>query len=769
MLKSKAKWQMIAEQTDDQYNKKSVIERLLNQRGYVNKTDQQRFLSPKLEDIQKPEMIEQMNMAADRIHQAINHNEQIFVYGDYDADGITSTVLLMKTLYQLGANCHYYIPHRLNDGYGLNEKAIKQIYDEGTSLIITVDNGIASVSEADYIRQLGMDLIITDHHAIPNILPRAHAIIHPQYSPDDYFKQFAGVGVAFQLATKLLGKKPIELLDLVAIGTIADLVSLREDNRILVYYGLKQLNQTTHLGLQQLIESCQFEGEITEEHVGFMIAPRLNAVGRLTNASLAVELLLTENKNRALEIVEEISSLNSERQKIVREVVQETKQQLANKPIEGVIMLYSPNWHEGVLGIVASKIVQQYDRPVFIFNYNEQLNELKGSARSIPAFNLFEHCTSIKHLFKKFGGHAQAAGMTISMDNFTIIKEKLNNIVSKQLNEDDLRQEIIIHESLSINQMTESLIKDLNTFAPFGMDNEKPMFLLEEIPSQIRQIGQQKNHLKLFFQNGQHKVNGIGFQKGDLYHLFANNSTISIVGFLQMNEWNGTRTVQMMIEDIAVNERQIFDYRGKLHGIPFESYDQHYQHHTLVGDYPHGDINIRNVKTISYEDDVTELKKTDILYICSLPKKLDDLKEIITKTNPIAIYVGYRNHHQTYLTQFPKREDFKWLYRHLLSVENEEVKSVISHVINSVGWEKDNVIFMMGVFFDLNFFYLENRKLRINNNAEKKDLMMSSTYQERLQQIEVEKVLYYSTYEALCQWLTQWMDITQVKREVNYT
>ena len=771
MLKSKAKWNYITGTNNESMNEASIISKLLKQRGYNDEVAQQRFLSPNLEHVQKPDVIEQIEVASTRIHQAIEQDEKIVIYGDYDADGITSTALLMKTLQRLGANCHYYIPHRLNEGYGLNDNAIKNIYDNGTQLIITVDNGISSVKEAKLIKQLGMDLIITDHHAVPEQLPESVAIIHPHFSSENNFKYLAGVGVAFQLATQLLGEMPLDLLDLVAIGTVADLVPLREDNRVLVYYGLKQLNKTEHVGLKLLMEKCNIDGMITEEQIGFVIAPRLNSVGRLTNASLAVELLLTDHSERASEIVDEMNRLNRERQTIAQQIYLEAEQKLHHETIDGVIMLYERNWHEGVLGIVASKLVQKFSRPVFIFNYNETLNELKGSARSIPAFNLFENCYSIIKLFTKFGGHSQAAGMTFPFENFMDIKEQLNKLLWEQLTEDDLRQELNIHSTVSIEEMTESLVNDINKLAPFGMGNEKPKFLFEEKPSQIQQIGKEKTHLKFIFQKDNKRVNGIGFQKGYLYDMLSPTSKLSIVGHLQINEWNGHRTVQIICDDIAVNERQIFDHRGKWRDIPFNSYLQQYKTHTIIDsdDKYENLFNDENITFIDYGNENIQLTTTDILYVSYLPNDLDDLAKIVTKTNPSAIYVGYRNDNHTYLTNIPTRQEFKWLYRHLTKVENEEVTQIISKVIQTQKWEKDKVIFMMSVFKDLDFFYLTDRKLQINKEASKKDLKTSKTYQQKLKQIEAEKTLYYSTYDELYEWFKQWIDdTTPTKREVNY-
>lgn len=756
MLKSKAKWKCIEKDNDTINNlPQSITESLLHQRGIVNQEAKDRFLNPKLEYIQDPENLKDIDIACERIYQAIEAGEQIVVYGDYDADGITSTSVLIKTLTELGALCDYYIPHRLDEGYGLHETAIKQMYDEGVTLIITVDNGISSIVEAEYAARLGIDLIITDHHEIQQEIPEAKAIIHPKLSPNYLFKELAGVGVAFQLAHHLLGKFPAHLLDLVAIGTIADLVPLQEDNRIFVYYGLQQLSRRENLGLRVLMDNCQLDNIITEEHIGFMIAPRLNAVGRLTNAHIAVELLITEDMERAKEIVKEINILNNERQQIVQQVVKEAEIKLATESVEGVIMLYDRGWHEGVLGIAASRLVQKYDRPVFIFNYKEKTGELKGSARSIPAFNLFDNCYAMLELFTHFGGHSQAAGMTFPFENFAELKRRLNQKILAQLSEDDFQQEIIIHEKITLEQMNEKMIKEINTFAPFGMGNERPVFLLEDTPKQIRQIGQQKNHLKIQFQTDNNIIQAIGFQKGDVYDLISPYANISLVGHLQLNEWNGNKTVQLMIDDIAVHERQLFDYRGRNKKINFTPFLQNFSRHLIVdqsGDYEQICM-AKEMELITYEHDISTLKNTDILYLCYLPEKLQLLSDIVSAVQPKCIYVCYNNTEQVYLQQFPTRQEFKWLYSYFMKVEQKEVKQEIVHIMSIKRWTKEKVIFMISVFLDLQFIDMQNRKIQVNYQAEKKDLKTSKTYQQKLNQSNIEQILYYSTYEELKSWL----------------
>src|SRR5699024_4997746 len=307
--------------------------------------------------------------AKERIMHAIETGERILVYGDYDADGVTSTTVLLETLEELGAYCDFYIPNRFSEGYGPNENAFRKAHEAGVGLIITVDNGIAGVHEAEVCKELGIDLIITDHHEIQETLPDAFAIIHPKCAPDYTFKELAGVGVAFKLSEYLLGYFPKQYLDLVAVGTIADLVSLTDENRILVHYGLRALTHTNRPGFIALKEITKIEGQVTEEDVGFLIGPRLNAVGRLQAADVAVDLLKADDVYEAKEIAEEIQELNAKRQKIVSNITKEAEQivrEMHPDSLPGVLVVSKEGWNEGVLGIVASKLVRTFDRPAIV-------------------------------------------------------------------------------------------------------------------------------------------------------------------------------------------------------------------------------------------------------------------------------------------------------------------------------------------------------------------------------------------------------------------
>lgn len=768
MLKSKATWNL-EESVTNNLTTTSIIDRLFHERGIYSKEEQKQFLYPKLEDVQNPKYLGDMQKVKERIFQAIDNEEKVMVYGDYDADGVTSTALLVSALRELGVDCDYYIPNRFLEGYGLHKEALESFYSAGVSLVITVDNGIANVVEADYAKRLGLDLIITDHHEVQNEIPDAYAIIHPILAETYSFKKLAGVGVAFQFAHYLLGEMPTHLLELVAIGTIADLVPLVSENRIFVYHGLKELAESSNIGINALKKKCNLDDkELTARDVGFTIAPRLNAVGRLQNASLAVELLLTEDVEHAHQLAEQIDELNVERQQIVNKIVKEAEKQVDEE--DGFIILFDETWHEGVLGIAASRLVRKWDRPVMMLTYKRETNELKGSARSIPAFNIFENGMKIRHLFTAFGGHSQAAGMTFPYDNLEEIKTILNQQIFNQLTEEDFNQVIDISSTITMELMTEELVQKISSFAPFGMGNEEPNFHFRRKPDQIRLIGQDNKHLKLQY-SGTSRIEAIGFGFGHLYYRLSPNSEIEIVGKLQLNEWNGNRTVQILIEDMAVEEFQLLDFRGRNSASTINPYIDTFSSNTIVATnmekIQQFMSDTKNIQLVSYDQDLTTVTETDILYILDLPDHIETLKKIIAKTNPNLIHTSYSITDDAYLQSIPNREDFKWMYAYLFKHAPIHLNVDLPTIMQVKRWTKDKIVFILKVFLDLKFINIVDNVIRINDDVPKTELSMSKTYQQRIEKGKIEKELYYSTYEELKQWFEKHLNVgVPIKEEI---
>ncbi|HLS06968.1 MAG TPA: single-stranded-DNA-specific exonuclease RecJ, partial [Bacillota bacterium] len=683
----------------------------------------------------------------------------------YDADGVTATVILLKTLRQLGAHCDYYIPNRFTEGYGPNVQAFQQAFDNGFTVIITVDTGIAATDEATFAKQLGIDLIITDHHEVQEKLPEAYAIIHPKLSNNYSFKQLAGVGIAFKLAQYLLGYLPEQFLDLVALGTIADLVPLIDENRILTAHGLKKLATTTNLGLQALKRTCSLNDAIESDDVGFLLAPRINAVGRLQEASLAVDLLMAETMEQAEEMATIVQSINSERQRIVREIVKEAEAMIEADGLQNFIVVAKEGWNEGVLGIVASRLVQKYDRPAIVLTIQRENNLVKGSGRSIPAFDLFRQLLKISDLFTNFGGHSQAAGLSLPLENLPELIKKLNEFVNEQLDAEDFKQLIEISDVLTCEDISESLVHEINELAPFGMENPKPVFLYKQTPYDVRQIGQDKSHLKLQFQAGNQTFEGIGFGMGHLYPFLTRDTPLEIVGELNINEWNGHRMVQMVMQDIKIDDYQLFDHRGKRQ-LDLSPFIDERAKQLAVHTYSHQDDSL-TIKQISYDDDaLIHFDEIDDLFVFDLPKSLEDLKMIIQQTRPKNIHVCYHLDHSIYLTPFPTREDFKWLYGYINHYKTINPATHIPEIAHRKEWTDEVVQFMIHVFLDLQFIIEHHGSFILNPQPKKQALQQSSIYQQRLEQIDIEKKLYYSNAQDLKQWFLQMMDLHTVEEEV---
>lgn len=762
MLQSKTKWNHSTVPSDtlkwESNNVSPLIKELLLQRGITSEAAAKEFLSPDIKNLYNPAGLSDIQKATDRIHNAITEDEKILVYGDYDADGVSSTTVLITALQELGADCNYYIPNRFSEGYGPNEHAFKNAFENGFSLIITVDTGIASVQEAIVAKELGVDLIITDHHEPQDKLPDAFAIIHPKCSPDYGFSELAGVGVAFKLAEYLLGYFPKQLLDLVAIGTVADLVPLVDENRILAYFGLQSITTNQRPGLIALKKVCNISGDVSEEDIGFLMGPRINAVGRLQDADLAVQLLMSDSREEADNLAEKIQTINQKRQKIVSDIVKEADEMVGSIDEHGVIVVAKEGWNQGVLGIVASNLVRKYDRPAIVLTILPETGQVKGSARSIPAFDFFTNCMKIKDLFTNFGGHSQAAGMTMPLENLEIVRVELNKIIHEQLREEDFTQEVNISKTLAIPEINEELVNEIEQLAPFGMANPKPLFRLNQIPTDVRQIGNMKKHLKMQLKQDNMLIDGIGFSLGKLYHYITPKTEISIVGQLGINEWNGNKKVQMVIQDMKIDGTQLFDHRGRKHFdiTPFlHAGERQVAVYNILPD--DGKQVPEGVLSVTYDSDIDSFGIVDTIYLYELPADLSALQNLIRTLNPTNTHVCFQLEDSVYMKAFPNREDFKWLYVLLMKRKRIDFNEDLQMIMDAKNWTKDRVLFMSKVFFELGFVKIEKGIIHMNVQPVKKDLAESRLYQERLNRSEIEEILYYSPYNKLKMWFADCM------------
>ncbi len=535
-----------------------VVAEILAQRGFRRPEEAIEFLRPTLLNMFSPFCLYDMSKAIERLSLALERKEKVLVYGDYDVDGVTSTTLLYKVLRDLGFQAVAYIPNRQDEGYGLHSGAIERAAKAGVKVLITVDCGVTAVSEVDLARTLGIDVIVTDHHEPPEVLPAALAILNPKLENSGYpFCDLAGVGVAFKLAQALLQSlgtgdvgihSELELLDLVALGTIADLVPLVGENRIFVHYGLLQMEKTLHTGLEALLEECGLKDKpLKAGQIGFMVAPRINAAGRMDSARAGLELLLTVDPERAKELARSLTRENQVRQETEKEILAEAISLLEREPIPTVIVLSAPHWHHGVIGIVASRLVERYYRPVFLIA--EEGEEAKGSARGIAGYPVLEQLNTQAHLLTKFGGHRQAAGFSLPTEHIRQLREGLN-LEAAVFGETLFKEFLKIDRRISLEAVSGALLHDLEQMAPFGFGNPGPILACQGIPvHSVSAVGKEKSHIKFRF-GEQGEQEGIAFRLGERLNELNCATRLDVAFSLDWNTFRGREDVQLMIKDV---------------------------------------------------------------------------------------------------------------------------------------------------------------------------------------------------------------------------
>ncbi|MBE7025781.1 MAG: single-stranded-DNA-specific exonuclease RecJ [Ruminococcaceae bacterium] len=504
-----------------------------------------------------PFLLQDMDKAVNRIQEAIRNNEKICVYGDYDVDGISSVSMLLSYFKQEGVTADFYIPDREKEGYGLNADAIRNIAENGTSLLITVDTGITAIEETDLANSLGMDVIITDHHSVGEVLPCAIAVINPKRPDCNYpFKALAGAGVAFKLLCALCGdtKKAVtDFCDTAALATIADVVSLNGENRIITALGLRKMRKMPSIGFSALLESAGIEAaQLTSYQISFGVAPRLNAAGRMGNCLPAVRLLQTDSIDEASEIAAELDAQNTARKALGDVIYEEAIAAIEDGDYSDkqVIVLAHSGWHHGIIGITASKIAEQYYKSTFLISTDGKIG--KGSGRSIPGLNLYEALRSADSLLDRYGGHALAAGLTISVENIEELSAALNAYAESVLTPEDRIPSLDIDAPLDISLPLLQVAHQLETLEPYGAGNPKPVFLISGVTLSSVRTSKDERHLFLrLFKNGA-AVDCVAFGKGDLANQLNRGDTVDIAGELHLNTYGGVTTPQIIMQDIRV-------------------------------------------------------------------------------------------------------------------------------------------------------------------------------------------------------------------------
>ena len=576
-----------------------LVDRVLAARGLVGEPARA-MLNPSLLDLHDPGGIPDLDHAAERLLDAVRAREPIVVYGDYDVDGITATAILVRTLRSLDADARVstYVPHRLDEGYGLNSAALEQLAAEGAKVVVSVDCGVTAVDPARAAKAAGLDLIITDHHNPPESesdLPEAHSVVHPRRPGSAYpFGELCGAGVAYKLAWKLLTlhagteRLPkvlrtllLDLLSFAAMGTIADVVPLEGENRVLAAFGLRRIPAVPFVGLKALVEASGFAGEtIDAERVGFALGPRLNACGRMGHAREAVDLMLTEDAHEAERIATELCRLNDDRRRTEKRIAETAAERAEQLGMTGsdrrAIVLADPEWHPGVVGIVCSRLVEKFGRPAILLQRDEETGECAGSGRSIDAFNLHGGLAACAPLLKTFGGHDMAAGLRLDAHNLDAFTDAFVEHANAHLTPDDLVHLQRYDTTAELGELTGGVVRELSGLAPFGRGNPRVVLRLDGLRlTDVRTIGKAGDHLAIRVESGsgvdRHAMRMVAWGWGEHAGTLPVGATVDAVVTPKLNEWNGRVNVEAEVRDVRVRTSRPVEVEVRARATPVYS------------------------------------------------------------------------------------------------------------------------------------------------------------------------------------------------------
>ncbi|MBA9088276.1 single-stranded-DNA-specific exonuclease [Fontibacillus solani] len=793
MLQPKYDWKVLLSNETDAQMLSELLEihpflaKLLVSRGMKTANEANAFLNGSVEDMHDPYLLSGMKEAVPRIMQALEYDERILIYGDYDADGVSSTTLMIQLMRRLGANFEYYIPHRSKEGYGLHIHALEEAHKRGVTLVITVDTGISAVDQIVYANNAGMDVIVTDHHEPPDFLPEAYALINPKLPYCQYpFKGLAGVGVAYKLATALLGPDvPEAWSELAALGTIADLMPLVGENRMIVRTGLKSMSQSPFPGMTALLKVAGWnKGEVSSTQVAFGLAPRINASGRMSHANKAVALLTAESSEQADMAAHELDLLNKERQSLVENIVGEAMDMLEDKEASGnlpdVIVVAGEGWNVGVVGIVASKILERYYRPTLVLGIDSDTGQCKGSARSIPGFDIYEalnHCSS---LLEHFGGHPSAAGMSLHRDQLEQFDQRLNAFASGLLLPEHLIPTMTADLECSLQEITLPIIEQLEGLAPFGMDNPSPRLLIRGAKLlELRQMGKDGKHLKLTLEQHGKMIEALAFGKGEIAYLLSKDAMVDIIAEPGINEWNGSRKAQLFIQDISIPQLQVFDYRGSRHP---ESAIQDILEHLLKlpncqansmavvlndGSDDMYNFKLKDTSLWVYDRRVGVLPKSDglenaaahhirTLFVMELPKLPVIWNTILTLfTSLERVFLMHPMSTSDDVIEIPSRDHFKQIYALLrrLAVASIAEDELVQALKARTSLSRRMLAMTLDVFEELDFIERASGIITVNNAPSKRPLDSSSKYKELGWLAEMEQMMLHSRASQITEWM----------------
>ncbi|GIQ70129.1 single-stranded-DNA-specific exonuclease [Xylanibacillus composti] len=794
MLHAKARWniQTTAQAEADRLAEEAGISRLLARcfllRGIRTAAEVHAFLADSGDCYEDPFAMRDMQVAVERIRSAIARGERILVYGDYDADGVSSTSLMVYVLKELGADFDYYIPHRQTEGYGLNVHALDEAKEKRTDLLITVDNGISAVEPIAYANELGLDVIVTDHHEPPDQLPEALALLNPKRPDCPYpFKGLAGVGVALKLAQALTGETRPQWLQVAAIGTVADLMPLTGENRTIVKAGLAAMETDPLPGVRALAAVSGLSGKrLTSTHIGFSLGPRINAGGRLDSALPAVELLTTQSEQAAEQLAHDLDACNAERQQLVQEMLEEAKaivESQGQTSEKRSIVVAKEGWNIGVAGIVSSKLTDCYYRPSVVLCIDRNTGKAKGSARSIDGFDLYAALTACSHLLEHYGGHQAAAGMTLQAEQVPAFAEALERLAAEQLREENLQPMLHADGECVLDDITLETAAELERLAPFGMSNPLPRFVLRQVAvEEMRQLGKDGSHLRLKLRSASARAEAIAFGAGESAWRISPTATLDVLAEITVNEWNGNRKPQLMVQDMLVPHVQIFDWRGDRCDSPRVSRLAR-ELHTRTGIVLLGHAN--QEETVYWREQaeargasavwltaggqlaaasanpaelgsVHEQAWTDLVLV-GLPNRLEDLQALLSRCEQVERMYALFGEPDHAAWHMPNREHFKQIYALLRGQSQWPLaaqKSWQATLARKCGISQEIVRFAIEVFEELGFIArIGSSSLQVVEKPAKKDLAESAAYRKRKALARTTERLVSSTSEQVSEWL----------------
>ena len=760
---------------NDKISSFSLVERLLSTRGIVKPDDVTEFLNPLETKLTPPSVFTDMIKAVERLVKAIDGQENILVYGDFDADGVTSTALLLRTFRELGAKVDYFIPDRDSDGHGLNVKAlVKLMATKKPKVIVTCDCASSDVEQVNFINSFKIDVIITDHHEAPEVLPAALAIINPK-APNaldeslsameiEHLASLAGVGVAFKLAQALLAyysklEFVYDILPYVTVGTISDVVPLIGENRYFVAKGLQLISSGKHWGLKKLLESAGYVLElgITSEQIAFGVAPRINASGRLDTIEDALKVLVSDNKQEIEMSIISLNNFNKIRQELCESIFLEAEEMLKKQGNnDNAIILFNPKWHIGIIGIVASKLVEKYYKPTFLMTFSEETKQIRCSSRSVDGVNIYDVLSANSQLFEGFGGHAMAGGLSFNVQKVTFeqVKNAINITVNEILGVKKLFPTLKVDLQIEPSEVNGNLISDIERLQPFGAANPNPVFVLSNLTLlQKKLMGANKNHLKLVLEDTQHNTfDCIWWSKGDIS--LTSGDVLDIAFCPQLNTFNGSTNIQLILQDVHAdnlkeeaasfvensNEIKIYDHRKKTD--IFSSVEDYVKTSKLsIGVFAEERGVLEKLKSYkSLADRVfnrQSLKKIDVVMFFDYPVNEEVFDKIMKHTSPKSV------HFMNYEVKKLDEKDFLKTFSGMLkfAYNNKNGFLDIERCASFLAQSNDTIVELLNVFVESEIIKLVEKgssqcKIEYLTNAEISKALHTNAYKEFLSEIK---------------------------------